>query len=179
MPNLIHPHIGVKRLIASSAAFQSAAGVASADAALAFITSTVCSLDFNLVRAQVRMADGLNRKNTGLGNWKTSGAVRIVFERWYSPAYEVTVGNQSLIDARSDAMAQWVSDVVSEMETLLDARQAIMDENPIALESFQFDGEALPLSGEYGPKFDGNDSSIASYKRTGEIWFMAATAELY
>lgn len=185
--NLLQPHHGVRRLICSCAAFQTAAGVATANDAIPFTMNTAVNEDFPKVRAIVRMdVGGVTRRTTGLGNWKESGTVYVCLQRWY-PKFTTVLNDQSSsadisayqqeLDEQAATFAAWASTVVSEMETLLDSRQAIMGVNPVAVQSIRSDGEVYLQSAEATPKYDPNDSEYDSTK--GNAWFIELSLELF
>lgn len=175
--SILQPYDGVRRLVASSATFQAAAGVANATLALPFTTHNPTSDDFDLVRAIVRMENGVTRMNSGLGNWKSTGSVYLCLERWMTA---IDSSDQSAFDTATIAFGDWCSTVILEMEALLDSRAAILGQNPIAIASITTDGEAYLKPAESTPNYDdATDTDTASYKRGGQIWFMNFTLELY
>jgi hypothetical protein len=179
MSNILQPHHGVRRLLASSAAFQTGCGVGSAAAALPFIVNTIDekrALSFTSgVLAVVRMADGVQRRNIGIGNWKQTGSVYMLIERWYT-AFPAESNGLPSIDVQAEQFSTWVSSIQFQMEALLDAGQLIMGQNPVAIEQFKWSDEPFLRSQESTPQSD--PGATASANPPVNIWWVEADVEL-
>jgi hypothetical protein len=127
------------------------------------------------VIAVVRMTDGTQRRNIGIGNWKSTGTVYMLIERWY-PAFPADAGGLPGIDVQSQDFAAWVSQVQLEMEALLDAGQLILGQNPVAIEQFKWSDEPYLRSDESTIQLDPGQTASANPPR--HVWWIEAEVDL-
>lgn len=155
------PEDGFKRMVASSAAFQTAVGAANATAALAHCVSNGES-DFAKARSIIRLPNGVTRKSTGIGNIVSSGTLYWGLWRKYDN-FEVFAEDQPETDpgeerpptidvtAQDDAektFLDWCSTVLTEVEAIYLARTAVMGQNPLSVQSIRTTGDCnlIPAS---------------------------------
>lgn len=148
--NIWFPIGGMKRYIASSAAFQTATGAANATAALAFVKQATND-DVQIAMpafAVVRTVNGMTRSEYGVGNWKTVGTLVVTMGRYYDT---VAMTEEDSIADLENQFSEWTSSVWLEIEAQVNARSLVMGENPLAYRSVRSAGapKITPVSEGY------------------------------